>query len=123
MSTYEWKKNLCCVAVYKTLEDDDGFDDFEEENWTFESAKDLKMGDLAYWLHTTNNTDIIEVTAHKKSRRFLKRMFKRYGFKKEKASMSSVEFMQAVAAIFADKNKTLCDLAETVDKYAKFSDE
>lgn len=123
MSSYEWKENLVCISTYKILEGDDFLDQFEEAEFSFNDAKDLKMEQLRYYPKTTNDNDIIKLLSYEIARKFIKILIKNYTVKKEKKEITSEQFLSCVAEIFQDKNKKVIDLAEMVDSKVKFSDE
>jgi hypothetical protein len=123
MSNYKWKANICCIATYKILEGDDLMDQFEEEDISFEDAKDVKMESLRYFPKTTTNPDIIELIAFEEARKFLKLMVKGYSVNKEKSQTKSSEIIVLLASVFRNKDATIKDLAEKADSLIKFSDE
>ncbi len=123
MSNYKWKANLCCIATYKTLEGDNKLDQFEEEDLSFEDAKDKKMGELRYYPKTTNNPDVIELISYEVARKYLKLIVKEYSVTKEKSQMKSSEIIVLLASVFRNKEATIGDLAGKTDELIKFSDE
>jgi hypothetical protein len=123
MSNYKWEVNQACVSTYKILEGDDFLDQFEESDWSFDDAKDLRMEQLRYYPKTTANPDIIKLVSYEIARKFIKYVVKHYSVKKEKKETTSEEIITKVASIFAYKDKTVGDLAEAVDNLVKFSDE
>jgi hypothetical protein len=123
MSNYKWKTNLACISTYKILEGDNSLDQFEETNISFNDAQDIKMEQLNYYPKTTNNTDIIRLISFEIARKFIKLLVKQYSVRKEKNEITSEQILTSIAEIFQDKNKKIIDLAETVDKFIKFSDE
>ena len=123
MPNYKWKANICCIATYKILEGDDLMDQFEEEDVSFEDAKDVRMDSLRYFPKTTTNPDIIELISYEVARKYLKLIVKWYSVKKEKSQTKSSEIIVLLASIFRNKDATIKDLAEKADSLIKFSDE
>lgn len=123
MSKYKWKANICCIATYKTLENDDKMDEFEEESISFEKAGDVKMKTLRYYPKSTNNPDIIELISYAVARKFLKSVVKNYTVTKEKEQVNSSEILILIASIFRNPDATIKDLAEKADSLIKFTDE
>ncbi|MFZ6756004.1 hypothetical protein ACO0K9_02200 [Undibacterium sp. Ji50W] len=120
---YQWKANNACVATYKVLEGDNFLDQFEDKDIPFEKAGSVKMGTLRYFPKTTGNIDIIDVISMGIARDFLKGVVKTYVVTKEKQTINSADILTAIAEIFGDGKKTICDLAEVVDGLIKFPDE
>lgn len=123
MSNYKWKANLCCIATYKILEGDNLMDQFEEEDISFDDAKDTKMKELRYFPKTTTNPDIIELIAYEVARKYLKLMVKGYSVKKEKSQTKSSDILVLLASVFRNKDASIKSLAEKADSLIKFSDE
>lgn len=123
MSNYKWKANVCCIATSKTLESDHLMDQFEEEDISFEDAKDVKMENLRFYPKTTTNPDIIELISYEVARKFLKLIVKGYSVKKEKSQIKSSEIIVLLASVFRNKDATIKSLAEKTDSLIKFSDE
>jgi hypothetical protein len=123
MPSYKWKANICCIATYKILEGDDLMDQFEEEDTSFEDAKDVTMVSLRYFPKTTTNPDIIELISYEMARKYLKLIVKGYSVKKEKSQTKSSEIIVLLASVFRNKDATIKDLAEKTDSLIKFSDE
>ena len=123
MSNYEWKANLACIATYKVLGGDDKLDQFEEDQLSFEDAKDQKMGNLRYYPKITENPDIIEMVAYEMARKYLKLLVKHYSVKKETSQISSPEIISSLASVFKTNDATIKELAEKADSLIKFSDE
>lgn len=120
---YQWQANLACIATYKTLEADDGLDQFEEADIPFSKAAEVKMKRLRFYPTGTNNPDIIEVLSIEMARRFVKLLVKRFSVKKQKKEISSQQIIMSIAAVFAKPEATLTDLAEVVDAAIAFADE
>lgn len=123
MPDYEWKENNACVATYKVLEGDQFLDQFEEAEIPFKKASSIKLKALRYYPQTTSNTQIIEVLSLGIARKFLKHVMKVYTVGKQNKNSSSASIITNIAAVFADGNKTIKDLAEVVDANIQFPDE
>lgn len=119
---FTWKENNACVATYKVLEGDSFLDQFEDADIPFEEAGSVKLGTLRYFPKTTNNADLIEVLSFEIARKFIKHLTKVFTVTKEKPG-TTAEIIVAVAAVFADKEKTIAELAELVDENIRFPDE
>ena len=120
---YQWQANLACIATYKTLEADDGLDQFEEADIPFSKAADVAMKRLRFYPSGTDNADIIEVLSIEMARRFVKLLVKRYSVKKQKKEISSQQIIMRIAEVLAKPKATLTELAEVVDDAIKFADE
>lgn len=120
---YQWQANLACIATYKTLEADDGLDQFEEADIPFSKAAEVKMKRLRFYPTGTTNPDIIEVLSIEMARRFVKLLVKRFSVKKQKKEISSQQIIMSIAEVFAKPDATLTDLAEVVDAAIAFADE
>jgi hypothetical protein len=120
---YQWQANLACIATYKTLEADDGLDQFEEADIPFAKAEKVEMKRLRFFPSGTSNTDIIQVLAIEMARRFVKLLVKRFSVKKQKKEVSSQQIIMKIAAVLAQPKATLTDLAEVVDDEIQFADE
>jgi hypothetical protein len=123
MSNYKWQESICCISVYNILENDNLMDQFEKEVVSFQDAKTLKMENLNYYMHTTNNGDILDLMSHGVARKFIQLLAAYYVVKKEKKSIKSASIYRKVAKVFRAKDSTLLDLAEVVDANIKFTDE
>lgn len=123
MSNYKWQENICCISVYNILENDNLMDQFEKEEVSFQDAKTLKMENLNYYMHTTNNGDILDLMSHGVARKFIQLLAAYYVVKKEKKTIKSSHIYRKVAKVFRTKDSTLLDLAEVVDANIKFTDE
>ncbi|MGK0270795.1 MAG: hypothetical protein ACI88H_001445 [Cocleimonas sp.] len=123
MSNYKWQESICCISVYNILENDNLMDQFEKEEVSFQDAKTLKMENLNYYMHTTNNGDILDLMSHGVARKFIQLLAAYYVVKKEKKSIKSASIYRKVAKVFRAKDSTLLDLAEVVDANIKFTDE
>jgi hypothetical protein len=121
--SFEWKENMVCVATYKILEGEEFLDQFEDADVPFEDADELTMGKLRYFPKTTGNAAIIELLSLQVAQRFLTDLVKTFTVKKEMPSRKTSVTITDLAAIFEDKDKTVLELAEVVDKHVKFPDE
>ena len=120
---FEWRDNNACVATYKVLEADIFLDQFEDTDIPFAKAASIKLKELRYFPKTTANPNIIEVLSLEIARRFLKHVIKVYTVKRQSATMSSADIISKIASVFANGEKTIGDLAQTVDETIKFPDE
>jgi hypothetical protein len=123
MAKYIWKKNLCCIATYKTLEGNSTLDEFEEVHISFDAAPTVTMKELRYYPQSTTNSDIIEMLAHQEARAYFKLLVTHYVVKKELGKTQIWEIISAFSKIFRNGDKTILDLAELTDLHLKFSDE
>lgn len=121
--SYQWKNNLCCIGTYKTLVDNSKLDEFEEEDILFESAADVKMNQLRYYLHITTTQQALQHAALQMAMSFLNNFSQNYLLTKQKKELQTAAFYRDLASIFQSGEKTIKDLAELMDKYVKFSDE
>ncbi|RJF35426.1 hypothetical protein [Pseudoalteromonas gelatinilytica] len=121
--SYQWKKDLCCIGTYKTLSDNSKLDQFEEEDISFESAPDVKMKQLRYFLHTTTTQQAIEHLALQMAMSFLNNFSENYVLTKQKKELQTADFYRDLASIFKDGDKNIKELAELMDKYVQFEDE
>jgi hypothetical protein len=120
---YQWNKNLCCIGTYKTLSDNSKLDQFEEEDVSFESASEIKMNQLRYYLHTTTNKDALQHVGLQMAMSFLNNFSQNYVLTKQKKALQTADMYRDLASIFQDGEKTINELAELMDKYVKFEDE
>jgi hypothetical protein len=120
---YQWNKNLCCIGTYKTLSDNSKLDQFEEEDVSFESASEIKMNQLRYYLHTTTNKDALQHVRLQMAMSFLNNFSQNYVLTKQKKALQTADMYRDLASIFQDGEKTINELAELMDKYVKFEDE
>jgi hypothetical protein len=119
---FAWKENNVCVATYNVLEGDMFLDQFEDVDIPFKDGGEVELGNLRYFPKTTNNPDIIQVLSFEIARKFLKHLTKVFTISKENPE-STADIIVAFAGVFADKSKTISELAEEVDKRIKFPDE
>lgn len=121
-SNYTWRENNSCVATYKVLERDEFLDQFDGHAVAFDAAGTVRLGSLRYYPKTTTNSEMIRVLSMEIARKFLDFLTKVYVVKKERESPTA-EVIAALAAVFADGSKTMCDLAAVADAHIKFPDE
>jgi hypothetical protein len=119
---YEWRKNIACVAVYKTLERDDRMDQFESIFIPFENAGEMEAGDLAFFPNA-GSSSVRKRAAKHFTAKFLKYVFDDYDVKKERPAETLQKLFKSVVKILSKENNTLVDLAETMDSAIKFEDE
>ncbi len=119
---FTWTENNACVATYKVLEADIFLDQFEDADIPFAKAGPVKLGTLRYYPKTTNNPDLIQVLSFEIARKFIKHLTKVFTVTKEKPG-TTAEIIVEIAGVFADKDKTIVDLAEIVDANIRFPDE
>ncbi|WP_273426079.1 hypothetical protein [Marinobacter sp.] len=120
--SYQWKDNVCCRSIYKVLESDDKLDEFEASDTPFEKAGDLTVGQLRYFSHT-GTSDVRDFSAWNITRHFLNKLSIETRLDKQSPEIKTNHLYGAVYALFRQKNKTLCELAEVVDSLVKFDDE
>jgi hypothetical protein len=120
---FEWKENMACVATYNILEGENFLDQFEDADIPFDEAAKVPMGKLRYFPKTTTNAEIIRLLSLQIAQRFLTDLVKTFTVKKEMPAKATGDTITELAVIFADKKKTIRDLAEVVDENVKFPDE
>lgn len=121
---FEWSEdNQACVATYKVLESDHFLDQFEDADLPFAQAGVVKLGTLRYYPKTTAKPEIIEIVSLEIARKFLTFVTKIFTVKKQDRKVSTFEIIDDLAKIFADKNKTIAQLAAVVDENVKFPQE
>ena len=121
-SSFKWQQNLACISTYKILAGDDNLDQFEEGDISFDDAPTVKMNELRYYPKTTSNHDIIGIIAVEVARKFARLLIKRYSVKKED-EMNLAEILTKIDDIFVRGDRTIKDLAETVDGLIIFADD
>ncbi len=121
-SDYKWIENNACVATYKVLERDEFLDQFDGSAIAFDAAGAVRLGSLKYFPKTTTNSEMLRLLSMEMARKFLEFLTKVYVVKKERQSPTS-EVIAALADVFADGSKTICDLAAVADAKIKFPDE
>ena len=118
--SFTWGNTMPCVATYKILEGDKFLDQFEDASVAFEDAGTITIGSLRFFPHVTDNSDILELLADQMARKFLVLVQKTFTIKKHDPNESDADLIDAVAAVFEDKDKTLTDLAEVVSQQTDF---
>jgi len=119
-NVYPWKENLACVSTYKILVN---MQQLSGAKTKFESAADLKLGRLSYFPSTTASPALIEMAAMLITREYSKLLSRDYVIAPQTSGGTWKKLMRAMEAVFADKEKTIRDLAEVVDSQVKFGDE
>jgi len=119
-TVYPWKENLACVSTYKILTN---MQQLSSSKTKFEAAADLKLGQLAYFPSTTSSPDLIEMAAMLITREYSKLLSRDYVIAPQTTGVTWKKLMRAMEAVFADKQKTVRDLAEAIDLQIKFGDE
>lgn len=120
---FAWKENMACVATYNVLEGETFLDQFEDADIPFDEAAKVPMGQLRYFPRTTANAEIIRLLSLQIAQRFLTHLVKTFTVKKEMPEKATSDTIVELAAIFADKKKTILDLAKVVDDNVRFPDE
>ncbi|AQQ66375.1 MULTISPECIES: hypothetical protein [Microbulbifer] len=119
--SYEWRNNLACLATYKILSGQNKMDQFDSEDYPLAQAGDLKLKNLRFRITSTSNFDGYE--AKPTALMFFRALRDDYSPKKEQREMTSEQFLGELIELFASDEKTLTDLASTVDRFCKFEDE
>jgi hypothetical protein len=117
---FAWSNTLPCVATYKVLEGDNFMDQFEDASVPFGKAGTMTIGSLRFWPHVTDNSDILELLADQMARKFLVFVQKTYTIKQVKPDEDDSDIIDAIAAVFANQDKTLTDLAQTLSQQVVF---
>jgi hypothetical protein len=120
---YEWRENNACVAAYNVLEGDQFLDQFEDADIPFAAAPDVQMRQLRYFPQTTDNKEIRELLGVEMARDFIRHVSKVFTLKKQTPDTTPAGFLRAIAAIFADPDRTIRDLARVLDDNVRFPDE
>ena len=120
---YIWRNNNACVATYKVLEGDYLLNQFEDYNIPFPQAGAVKLGLLPYYPKTTTNRDIVEAIAYEFAGKFLSYVQKIYTVTLQNKYGPSPNLLAKLAAVFANAQSTMVDLAEAVDGDLRFPDE
>jgi hypothetical protein len=117
---YPWKENLACVSAYKILVN---MQQISSTKTKFDVAADMKLGQLAYFPSTTTSPSLIEMAAMLITREYSKLLSRDYVIAPQTSGVTWKKLMRAMEEVFADKTKTIRDLAEVVDAQIKFGDE
>lgn len=120
---YEWRANPACVATYKILEGDKFLDQFEDTQIPFDDAGPIQMGKLRYFPKTTSNAAMIGLIAEQMALRFITYIDKTFTVEKEDSTEKTAQIVRAVAKVFANRDATICDLAEVTDAHVRFPNE
>ncbi len=118
--TYKWKDNLACKATYVILED--LLDQFEEILVPRKTAGNYKVEFFTNYPDDASSK-LKEKWAKKIAAKFIQYVLKFYDVRKQTSSTTVKKWYKETWPIFKDGNNTLTDLAETLDKHCKFSDE
>jgi hypothetical protein len=86
----------------------------------FGKAGTITIGSLRFWPHVTDNADILELLADQMARKFLVFVQKTYTIKQVKPDEDDSDIIDAIAAVFANQDKTLTDLAQTLSQQVVF---
>ena len=119
-TVYPWKENLACVSAYKILAN---MQQLSASKTKFEAAADVKLGRLAYFPSTTSSPALVEMAAMLITREYSKILSRDYVIAPQTVGVTWKKLMRAMEAVFADKEKTIRDLAQVVDTQIKFGDE
>lgn len=119
-SAFAWSDTLPCVATYKVLEGDNFMDQFEDASVPFQKAGTITIGSLRFWPQVTDNIDIIGLLADQMARKFLVFVQKTYTITKLNPNEDDSDIIDAIAAVFSNKQKTLTDLAQTLSQQVTF---
>ncbi|AOS96546.1 hypothetical protein AUP74_01082 [Microbulbifer aggregans] len=119
--SYQWKNNLACQATYKILSGRNKMDQFDPEDYSLAEAGELKLRDLRFRITSTDAFDGFE--AKQTALLFFKALRDDYSPKKENREITSNQFVLTLVELFRSDEKTLTDLAATVDEFCKFEDE
>src|SRR3569833_1763055 len=112
---FSWGDTQPCVATYKVLEGDKFLDQFEDAEVPFAQAGTLAIGRLRFFPHATTNPSIIGLLSIEMARKFLTLLTKTFSIVKHDPGETSADIIRTIAAIFANKDKTLTDLAKVVN--------
>ena len=116
---FQWSKDsIACVATYNILEGEEFLDEFEDVDYPFDKANELKMGELLYYLHGASS-DVMDGVAEMEAVEFLEYLVRAYGVKKRNKEKLG-KIVARLTKIFRDKTKTLAALAEEVDASLRF---
>lgn len=121
--SYVWTDNPACTATWKVLKQSDLLDQFEDADISFADAATVKLKDLIYFPKTSINPRILEVLSLEIARKFATGISSLYAVTRENTDESSADIISAIAAVFADGEKTVTDLAGVVDAGLKFPDQ
>jgi len=119
---YEWRNNIACRAVYNTMEKEDRMDQFESLIIPFDEAGTMKVSDLKFF-PDAGSSSVKERAAKHFSDKFIVHVFNDYAPKKQTPTSTLQQLFKDVVKVLKNGDKTLTDLAETMDKTLMFDDE
>ena len=114
--SFKWSDSAVCVAVYNTLEDDKGMDEFENEMYPFNEGGDTKISNMLFYL--INSSSSHQVLAHVtrvKGIKFTRNLIKKYKAKYKVSGTSYEEIRDTVISMFSNPDTTLAEIAEFID--------
>jgi hypothetical protein len=121
---YTWNTDkMACVATYTILGGDKFLDQFDEFFLKIQNAGDVKLTSLPYYPKFDASSFDLDGRADQMSRKFFKFIVLIYTNRKENPADSVEDIIKKMRVLFKSKSSTFTDLAETTDKFFKFTGE
>ena len=119
---YQWKKNYACTTVYAILRSKRLLDQRPIDS-DFEKAGDQKLGLLTYYPRSNPDPDLLDNQATMISNMFVNHLEQLQVIRDLESGKTLDGIKDDLKKIFKDKDKSLKDVAECIDKLVIFFDE
>lgn len=119
---YEWKKNYACTTVYAIMRSKRLLDQRPIDS-NFDKAGDQKLGLLTYYPRTNPDPVLLDNQATMISNMFVNHLELLQVIRDIESGTTLDDIKDELKEVFKDKDKTLKDVAESIDKLIIFFDE